>query len=263
VSDLPVLKYKIIDVDDKNVDEYGLFCQKSKRKEEGYRSKVAWFKEQYGKGLRTKLVGFQNAKNRFVLVGFVEYALGECTWRGIDAKGWLVVHCLWVIGSHKHQGLGSRLLEECVKDVERKKLNGVVAMTSRKYWLTNEKLFLKNGFVKVDELPPFELYAKKIKSDASLPRFYPVSQKRLDSYGKGLTVLVSPQCPYAPDSVAAIRRMAEKARIPLRVERVSSCEEAQKNGVHPYGTFCVILDGKVISYYPGKVKEVKQALNPQ
>jgi hypothetical protein len=49
----------------------------------------------------------------------------------------------------------------------------------------------------------------------------------------------------------------------LRVERVSSCEEAQKNGVHPYGTFCVILDGKVISYYPGKVKEVKQALNPQ
>jgi hypothetical protein len=62
---LPVagLKYKFVDVTDKNVDEVGLFCQKSRYKEEGYLNKLSWFKEQYKKGLRTKLVVFQNERN--------------------------------------------------------------------------------------------------------------------------------------------------------------------------------------------------------
>jgi len=80
------LKYEIVSVTDENVDDYGLFCQKSKQREEGYRNKVRWFKEEYKKGLRTKLVGFTNDKKRFVLVGFIEYTSGEHTWRGIGAK---------------------------------------------------------------------------------------------------------------------------------------------------------------------------------
>jgi len=254
------LNYELVDVTDENVGEVGLFCQKSKSKEEGYRNKLNWFKEQYKRGLRTKLVGFQNDKKRFVLVGFIEYAPGEYTWRGINANGWIVIHCLWIIGKHKSQGLGSKLLEECTKDTKKNQPNGVVAMTSRTHWLANEKLYLKNGFEKVDEMPPFELYAKKLKNNVAPPKFYPISKKKLANYGKGLTILESYQCPYAYKTVTSIKRMAEKAKIPVKVKHIASCEEAQKNSVHPYGTFCVILNGKSISYYPGDTRQVKIAL---
>jgi hypothetical protein len=147
------------------------------------------------------------------------------------------------------------------EDAKKHGMNGVVVMTSRMHWLTNEKVFLKNGFKKVDELAPFELYARKIKRDAQSPKFFPISQEKLRKCGKGITVLVSPQCPYAPNSVAAIKRIAEKTGIPARVVPILTCEEAQRNGMHPYGTFCVILDGEVVSYYPGDLKEVKQSLN--
>jgi len=259
------LKYELVDVNDENVDGVGLFCQKSKSKEEGYRNKVSWFKEQYKKGLRTKLVGFQNDKKRFVLVGFIEYAPGEYTWRGINAKGWTVIHCLWIIGKHKSQGLGSKLLEECTKETKKNRLNGVVAMTSMTHWLADGRLYLKNGFEKVDEMPPFELYAKKLKDKVAPPKFYPISSKKLANYAKGLTILESYQCPYTCKTVTSIKRMAEKAKIPVKVKHIASCEEAQKNSVNPYGTFCVILDGKSISYYPGDTKQVKQALerNPR
>lgn len=258
---MSTLKYEIVDVDEENVEDYGLFCQKSKPKEEGYRNKLEWFKDQYKKGLRTKLVGFTNEKKRFVLVGFIEYAPTEAAWRGINANGWMIIHCLWVIGKHKGQGLGSKLLAECVKDAKQNGMNGVVAMTSRTHhWLTNEKLFLNNGFVKVSELPPFELYAKKLRAHAQLPKFYQISQTKLGAFGKGLTILVSAQCPYASRAVAAIRRIAEKAGVPVKVRQITNCQEAQKNFVHPYGTFCVFLDGKAVSYYPGDITGIKRIL---
>lgn len=37
-------------------------------------------------------------------------------------------------------------------------------------------------------------------------------------------------------------------------------EEAQKDGVHLYGTFCVLLDGKAIAYKPGNPGEVKRVI---
>ena len=53
VHSVTTLRYEVVDVTDKNVDHIGLFCQKSKSKEEGYKNKLAWFKEQYKSGLRT------------------------------------------------------------------------------------------------------------------------------------------------------------------------------------------------------------------
>jgi len=252
------LKYEIVDVNETNLEKYGLFCRKSKPKEQGYKNKIAWFKEQHKKGLRTRLLGYRNDKGRFVLVGFIEYVPGEYTWRGIDAKGWMVIHCMWVIGKHKGQGLGSKLLEECFKDA--KGMNGVAVVTSKTHWLPNGKLFLKNGFAKVDEMQPFELYAKKLKDKVTLPKFNPMSQRKLDSYRKGLAILESYQCPYSHKIIQNIKKIAEKAQVPVKVDHLSNCKEAQNKGVHPYGTFYVLLNGKVISYYPGDTRYIKQAL---
>jgi hypothetical protein len=165
---------------------------------------------------------------------------------------------MWVIGKHKGKGLGSKLLKECLKDA--KEMSGVAVVTARTHWLPNEKLFLRNGFVKVDEMQPFELYAKKLKDDVTLPKFNPTSQKKLGSYGRGLVVLESHQCPYSHKIIQNIQKIAEKAQIPVKVKHLSSCEEAQNNGAHPYGTFCVLFNGKAISYYPGDTRYIKQAL---
>jgi len=54
--------------------------------------------------------------------------------------------------------------------------------------------------------------------------------------------------------------MAKEANIPVKIQHISSSRDAQENGVHPYGTFCILLDGKVVSYKPGNLSDVKQAI---
>jgi ribosomal protein S18 acetylase RimI-like enzyme len=253
------LRHEIVDVTDRNVDECSLFCLKSKSKEEGYRNKLVWFKKQYPKGLRYKLLRvYEGEKRGLSSRGFIEYAPSEICWRGIDACGWMVIHCIWVVGRNKGHGFGSRLLEACIEDAN--DMNGVAVVTSSRNWLPRPKLFLKHGFEKVDEIPPLALYVKRLKSAIALPRFHPIAKERLGKYGNGLTILESHQCPYASNAIKAIQRIAEKANIAVRTVHLADSEEAQKTGAHPYGTFCVLLNGKVVSYYPGDVREVVKAV---
>jgi len=72
------MKYKIVDVNDKNLDEYSLFCLKSRFKEEGYQSKIGWFMERFKEGLRIKLLMVYEGKKRgFRSRGFIEYIPGK------------------------------------------------------------------------------------------------------------------------------------------------------------------------------------------
>ena len=47
---------KIIDVNEKNIDQYGLFCRKSYPKSEGNINKVNWLKKRFKEGLKYKLL---------------------------------------------------------------------------------------------------------------------------------------------------------------------------------------------------------------
>ena len=252
--------YKIVDVNETNLDDYGLLCLKSKKNSEGYKNKLAWIKERFKEGLRLKLLLVNEGPKRGLTSrGFIEYIPGEYAWRGIDAKGYMVIHCIWVVGRNKNKGYGTRLLEECYKDA--KGMKGVAVVTSDNGWLPRNKLFIKNGFEKADAAPPdFELFAKRFSKNVALPRFLPISKERIKSYGTGLTVLESYQCPYSSALVNIYKKIAKEANIPIRVEHISSSKDVQENCVHPYGTFCVLLDGKAISYRPGNPTEVRQAL---
>lgn len=42
---------------------------------------------------------------------------------------------------------------------------------------------------------------------------------------------------------------AKQVGLPMRVVDTKTCKEAQNNP-HPYGTFCVLLNGKIITYRP-------------
>ncbi|MFX1409741.1 MAG: GNAT family N-acetyltransferase [Promethearchaeota archaeon] len=253
---------RIIDINENTLNEYGLFCKKSQKKQVGYQNKVKWIKERFKEGLRYKLLLVKEGK-RETSRGFIEYIPGEYNWRGIQANNWMVIHCIWVIGKHKNKGYASQLLEECIKDAKQAKMHGVVAMTAEKGgWLPNMKLFIKNGFEKVDELEPhYGLYAKTFSKNVSKPKFYPLSQEKLKEYGEGVTILYTQQCPYLPILVNDMEEITNEKKVKFQALLLKDTKEAQQNSIHPYGTFCAIYDGKIIPYKPGIKKELRELLN--
>jgi ribosomal protein S18 acetylase RimI-like enzyme len=251
--------FRIVDLNEANIDEYGAFCLQSKKNTKGYKAKFQWTKDRFKEGLHVKLLLVnEGARRGFRTRGFIEYIPGEHAWRGVDAKGYMFIHCIWVVGRNKGRGYGSMLLQECLNDA--RGMNGVAVMTSEKTWLPKKGLFVKKGFEKVDSMPPyFELYAKRFSDKASLPRFNPIPESRLEKYASGITVFKSDQCPYADGYANLVAETARQNGIPVRIEQIKNCKEAQ-NSVHQYGTFCVLLNGKVLTYRSISRKELLDAL---
>ena len=116
---------EIVSVDATNVAEYGFFCYKSRRKSEGYRRKLNWLEQRFSEGMKIKIV-YENGRS----VGFIEYMPGEFAWRAVNASGYLVIHCVWVVGRAKGKGYGARLLNECTADARKMGKQGVAMVTS-------------------------------------------------------------------------------------------------------------------------------------
>ncbi|HEC40658.1 MAG TPA: hypothetical protein ENI29_20620, partial [bacterium] len=94
--------YKIINLNNENIDNYDLFCSKEKNNQ-GYKNKVEWLRERFKEGLRYKLLMIQNEENDYESGGFIEYIPGELVWRGIHAPDWMAIHCILV--SNKYHNL--------------------------------------------------------------------------------------------------------------------------------------------------------------
>jgi L-amino acid N-acyltransferase YncA len=232
----------IIDVDRSNVDESGFFCYMSKRKSEGYLRKLAWVKARLDEGLRIKLLKLPER-------GFIEYIPGEKAWRAVRAKGWMVIHCLWVVGRSKGRGLGSLLVDECVKDARKAGMSGVAMVTTEGNWLSGRKILEKHGFEAVDAAPPsFTLMAKPFKTGPR-PSFPKDWEARAARFGPGLTVLRTDQCPYLPDAVANLMKAAARKRIKARVVELRTAREVQALSPSPYGAFNIVLDGRLAGYH--------------
>jgi GNAT superfamily N-acetyltransferase len=235
---------EIITVASDNVEEQGFFCYKSKRKTEGYRRKLAWVKGRLAEGLTIHILN-EGVRS----VGFIEYMPGEHTWRAVNADGYFLIHCLWVVGKAKQQGYGSQLLEMCLADARQQGKIGVAIVTSERPWATGRKLFQKHGFEQVDAAPPsFELWVKRF-ADAALPSFPSDWDQRLARYGSGLTVFRSDQCPYIEDATAAALRSASELGIEARVVELTSAEEARQRSPSPYGVFGIVYNGELMTYY--------------
>ena len=245
---------KIIAVDAANVVEQGFFCYKSKRKSVGYQRKLNWLKQRFSDGMRIKIL-YEGARS----VGFVEYIPGEFAWRAVNAEGYMVIHCLWVVGKGKGKGYGSRLLAECVKDAQSLGQHGVAMVTSSRVWLADKKILLKNGFESVDEAAPFELLVKRF-DETPLPTFPRNWDERLNRCGSGLTVFRADQCPYIEDAVKGVLEIASEKGIETRVIELTSGRQVQDSAPSPYGVFSIVYNGELVSYhYLGK-KEKKRLL---
>lgn len=238
---------EIVSVDAASVEEYGFFCYKSKPKSVGYQQKLDWLRQRFAEGMRIKIV-YDGKRS----VGFIEYLPGEFAWRAVHAPGYLLVHCIWVVGRAKNQGYGRSLLGECLQDARQAGAHGVVAVTTSQPWLADKKLFLKAGFEVVDQAPPsFELLVKRF--DRAPPPAFPTDwPERRARYGPGLTVIRADQCPYIEDATRAVVKLGREHRVEARVVLLTSGQEVQASAPTAYGVFQIVYDGEVSYHYLGR-----------
>jgi ribosomal protein S18 acetylase RimI-like enzyme len=237
-------KVEIVTVDADNVDEQGFFCYKSKPKAAGYGQKLDWLRGRFAEGMRIKIL-FEGKRS----VGFIEYLPGEYAWRAVHAPGYLLVHCIWVVGRAKNRGYGRMLLDECLEDARQSGAHGVAVVTTSRVWLADKKLFLKASFEVVDQAPPsFELLVQRF-DDAPLPTFPTNWAERLARFGPGLTVIGTDQCPYIEDATREVVEIGREYGVEARVLWLTSGQEVQTFAPTPYGVFQIVYDGQLVSYH--------------
>ncbi len=236
--------YEVVDTNADNIGQCSI-CRYKNAKNLGYSRKTKWLKERYAEGLRLKVL----RSEKFGDVGFIEYAPGHQAWRPVEAEGYLVIHCLMVNSEHTGKGLGTLLLESCLRDAKKSKCRGVAVVTSSDSFMAKRDLFIKAGFISVDRIPPYELLVKKLKKAAPDPRFIVERDRLLKGYRKGVTILAADQCPMIAKCVKDIVARSRTLGLKAKVVRVSSAE-ASRQLPTPYGVFSILYDGKLIADRP-------------
>ena len=124
-------------------------------------------------------------------------------------------------------------------------------VTRKGSFMAADDIFSKLGFDVVDKAEPdFHLMAKKQKDGAINPAFRKGMTKSLEQYGEGLTILRSPQCPYTEKNVNAIIQTArDEFHIAVNLIELADAKAVQ-NAPNPFGTFCIIFNGKIITHHP-------------
>ncbi len=117
-------------------------------------------------------------------------------------------------------------------------------------WMAKKDIFLKHGFVEVDQAPPsFHLLVHRFDAAAPRPTFPTDWEARQARFGAGLTVIRTPQCPYVEDATNIALEFAVEKGIPSRVMTFQSAQELQAHSPSPYGIFGIVLDGKLLAYH--------------
>ncbi len=247
----------LIDVTADNVTETGFFCMMSKPKSPGYQQKLAWLQQRFREGMRIKMAGGGGR-------AFIEYIPGEYAWRPVEAKGYFVIHCLWVVGQSKGRGIARSLLNACIEDARASGAKGVAMVTSEGNWLLGKKFLETHGFTSVDQAPPsFELMVLSFGKTPP-PRFSGNWEKKCKQFGRGLTIVRTDQCPYLEDATRNFIGVAEARGIPSRVMDLKDSKSIREKSPSAYGVFNAVLDGRLLSYCyltPAQIEKALDALS--
>jgi N-acetylglutamate synthase-like GNAT family acetyltransferase len=247
-------KFEIKTVDASNVDEAGFFCYMSARKAPGYKQKREWLEQRFAEGLKIKIVHEIGGRD----TAFIEYIPGRYAWRAIHAPGYMVIHCLWVVGKGRGKGYGNLLIQECLADARAQKMHGVVMLTSDRAWIPSREIFESNSFTEVASAPPaFQLMVARFGSGPSTtlrtdsePALPSNWDARAQAFGPGLTVIRTAQCPYLESHTSDILGMAKERRIQAKVIEFKTAREVQQQSPSAHGIFGIVLDGQLLSYQP-------------
>jgi GNAT superfamily N-acetyltransferase len=235
---------EIINFDPVNITQHGFFCFKSKKKAEGYQRKMAWLRARFAEGMQMKMV-VEDGRS----VGFIEYIPGEYGWRAVHAPGYMLIHCLWVVGTGKGKGYGARLIDLCLEDARQQGLAGVAMVSSSRVWLADKEIFLRQGFTAVDAAPPsFDLLVHKFNG-APNPAFPTDWAARQAQWGDGLTIFRTDQCPYIEDAARQVVTAAQERGITARSVELTSSQAVQAQSPTAYGVFGIVYNGRLLAYH--------------
>ena len=230
---------EIINLTPENIHQESIFCVKD-IKNPGFDFKAKWFEKRIDEGLHMKMAKSDDGKP----LAYIEFVPSENAWRPIDAKNYMFIHCMYVYAKKdRNAGLASELLKLCMEEAQRQDMQGVASMTSKGTWITDNTLFLKNGFQEVDRLGRFELMVKKLDDSAPDPKLFNWEEKLKDY--KGWHLLYAAQCPWHLKARDVIIDNLKKAGIDLKVKEIKTANEAQQ-GPSGFGTFALIKDGKLL-----------------
>jgi hypothetical protein len=238
----------VIDLTPENIADYGVCGYKDVKKHLELRRKIDWFKEYYPRGLRIKVLlskegGYQ---------GMLEYIPGRYAHRPVDAEGYMFIHCIFVGFKKvfKGRGYASLLIDECTKEAENARMRGVAVVTRRGSFMAKKDIFVKKGFVVVDEAEPdFEMLVLKFDRRVPDPKFRDM-KKNLKQYKKGLFIIRSVQCPYTEKNVNAIMESGRhKFNLDASLVDLRDSEDVQHSPC-AFGVFCIVHDGEIISHHP-------------
>jgi hypothetical protein len=233
------MEYKIIEVSLDNLADHPQVICFINPKHEFYHKKVEWLKEQFNHGLRIKLLYLEGEKRP---VGFIEYIPGEYCWRSVNAKGYMFIHCLWTNGKkYQHQGLGSLLIKEVENDA--KDMLGVAVVTSDKSFMSDDQIFLKNGYLKIAESGKEQLMMKQFEkgSQPSLNDWQGELEKHQD-----LTIIYSKQCPWVARFLEEVKPFLEKEKLKPKIIEIKTPAEAQK-APSLYSVFNLIFERRLLA----------------
>ena len=236
-------KIRFIQVTPDNVDDVGFFCKKSKRKSAGWLAKRGWFDVASQAGMQTWMA--LDGKRQ---VGFIEFAPASAAWRVIDAPGHLVIHCMWVVGSAKGQGTGSRLLSICLNEAKRSGLGVAALVTTKKGWLMGSGLLETHDFCHLGDAPPcLELWAITPEGvpKPTVPNDWEARAKR---FGDGMTLVFTNQCPYVDTLREGYQAAANEAGVSYREVHLEDPQEVRARAPAPYGVFSIVLDGELLAW---------------
>ena len=243
---------EIIPLTESDLGKVQMFCGHSPTYRRGYDTKMEWMQARLREGMRYTLLKV-NGRN----AGMMEYVPAENAWRGVEAKGYLFIHCFWVIGRNRGHGYGRQLLETCLEDA--RGTNGVAVMVSKTHWLPTPKLFLKNGFEHADQAASsFDLLVRRFDPDAPLPRF----KQPVEKAPPGLTVYHSDQCPYTQNVPEIAAQVGGQLKIPVNIIHVDSARAAQESPC-PYGTLAYFYNRELLTYHPAGTKKLLEILEPK
>lgn len=233
----------IIKLTPENIDSEHICCAFSDKKcANSYEAKKAWLKSQFTEGYVFKKLDVRGKV-------FIEYVPAEKSWLPIKANNYIIINCFWVSGQFAGNGIGKKLLDECLLDSKGKE--GVIVITSDKKrpFMNDPKFFLKQGFIKVDTaLPYFQLWCKKFNPDAPDPEFFNSAKSGECNEKDGLAVYYSDCCPFAGHyNEVVLANWAKQKNVPLKLIKLNSQQEAQQMPV-PWIINSMFYNGKFISH---------------
>ena len=233
---------KIVELNAENIMTEHICCGFSSLSDkERYEAKKELMRKRFKEGYRFKKFDVHHKV-------FIEYVPAEYSWAPVNAPGYMFISCLRVGGRYKKQGLGSRLLEECIRDSEDK--NGIVILSSsqKKPFLADKRFLIRRGFELFDIAPPyFELMGIKFAKGAADPKFTRKAKVGMSNHVDGITFYYTDQCPFTRYYTEKMAQTAENMGFRTHQIHVTSHNRAHAipSG---YGVFNVFLNGQFLTH---------------